>query len=33
MSLKIFSKNYDGSFLDASTENGILTTYHNLVTY
>ena len=33
MSLKIFSKSYDGSFLDASTENGVLTTYHNLVTY
>lgn len=33
MSILLYSKNYDNSFVDASQENGILSTYHNVVTY
>lgn len=33
MGIKLYSKSYDGSFLDASSSDGILSTYHNVVTY
>ena len=33
MSIKLYSKNYDGNFLDASSAEGIFSTYHNVVTY
>lgn len=33
MPIIIYSKNYDGTFIDASQEQGVLSTYHNVVTY
>lgn len=33
MSIKLYSKNYDGNFLDASSAEGIFSTYHNVVAY
>lgn len=33
MALQIFSKSYDGTYIGAAQEDGMLSTYHNIVTY